>query len=257
MSTPWPKRVEPYEVTTEVYSGPLELLLDLIQKAELDITKLALAQVTDQFLDYIQHSPAINADHISEFLLIASKLVQIKSEALLPRPPVRFEEEEDLGESLARQLLAYREVKRATSWLTERSTAGLHGYLHIPRSYPVNVQIDLTGITLMDLVNALENLMARELTMPEGGSIPIPRMTLKKKVEEIVAILRGASLASFSSLIASQPDRLNRIIVFLAILELVKQDLISTQQDATFGDILIYPEEKLSLTSAEILPIED
>ncbi|HMM61412.1 MAG TPA: hypothetical protein PKC25_14925, partial [Candidatus Rifleibacterium sp.] len=64
-------------------------------------------------------------------------------------------------------------------------------------------------------------------------------------------------LASFSSLIASQPDRLNRIIVFLAILELVKQDLISTQQDATFGDILIYPEEKLSLTSAEILPIED
>jgi len=100
-----------YKVITPVYEGPLDLLLQLIQGAELDITKLALAQVTDQYLAHLKSIENRLADEVSAFLVIAAKLLQIKSEALLPRPPVREQGFEDPGEALARQLLAYKRYK--------------------------------------------------------------------------------------------------------------------------------------------------
>ena len=118
----------PYSVDTEVFSGPLDLLLDLIQRSELDITKLSLAKVTDQYIYYIEQLQTINAADISEFLVIASKLIQIKSEALLPRPIIRPPDEEDIGEALARQLIIYRKVKQIASWLREREEKGLRRY---------------------------------------------------------------------------------------------------------------------------------
>jgi segregation and condensation protein A len=96
-----------YTVTITVYEGPLDLLLQLIEHAELDITAVALAKVTDQYLAYI-HLMQVPADEISAFLVVAAKLLQIKSEALLPRPPVREVGEEDPAEALARQLRIYK-----------------------------------------------------------------------------------------------------------------------------------------------------
>src|SRR5512142_586785 len=93
-----------YQVTTPVYEGPLDLLLQLIERAELDITRLALAQVTDQYLAYLRGMEDRLAEEVSAFLVIAARLLQIKSEALLPRPPVREAGEEDPGEALAQQL---------------------------------------------------------------------------------------------------------------------------------------------------------
>ena len=92
---------EPYLVATPVYQGPLGLLLQLIERAELDITKLSLAHVTDQYLKYLENLPELTAEEISSFLVIAAKLIQIKSESLLPRPPTRDPGEEDPGEALA------------------------------------------------------------------------------------------------------------------------------------------------------------
>src|SRR5690606_2936891 len=120
MAKTWLRQTTQYEIETDLYSGPLDLLLDLIQKAELDITKLALAQVTDQFLAYIDAHRDLEADYISEFLIIAAKLVQIKSEALLPRPPAREDDEEDPGEALAYQLQMYKKVKDTAHWLGQR-----------------------------------------------------------------------------------------------------------------------------------------
>ncbi|HJS28904.1 MAG TPA: ScpA family protein, partial [Anaerolineales bacterium] len=99
---------EGYKVSIPVYEGPLDLLLNLIEQAELDITRVALAQVTDQFLAYLQNLTIVSPEEISAFLVIAAKLVQIKSEALLPRPPARAEGEEDPAEALARQLRIYK-----------------------------------------------------------------------------------------------------------------------------------------------------
>lgn len=251
----WIRETDDYEIETELYSGPLDLLLDLIQKSELDITKIALAQVTDQFLTYVRKNENANPDYISEFMVIASKLVQIKSEAMLPRAPLREPDEEDLGEALARQLRIYREIKNTTAWLNSRINQNLRAHLHVPKSYPVNVQLDLTGIDLTDLIVALERLANQEGPIIEGSSIRIPKMTLRNKVQEIVRILKDVGNASFSGLLGENPDRLQIIVVFLAILELVKQNLIETDQPDLFGDINLNPSEKLFDTLEEELAL--
>ena len=104
-------KVGDYKVATPVYEGPLDLLLGLIKRAELDITRLALAQVTDQYLAHLKTLTTHEPDEVSAFLVIATRLLQIKSEALLPRPPDRAPDEEDPGEALARQLLTYKRFK--------------------------------------------------------------------------------------------------------------------------------------------------
>jgi len=118
---------ETYQVLTDVYEGPLDLLLDLIEKAELDITSLSLAQVTDQYLDYLKRIQIQSPAEVSAFVLIAAKLIQIKSNALLPHPPAEMieGEEEDPGIALTRQLLVYKKFKEIGNFLDERILAGI------------------------------------------------------------------------------------------------------------------------------------
>jgi segregation and condensation protein A len=97
--------VTTYTVRLPVYEGPLDLLLELIERAELDITKIALAQVTDQYLSHLRQITQRDLDDLASFLVVAARLLQIKSEALLPRPPEREPGEEDPGDALARQLI--------------------------------------------------------------------------------------------------------------------------------------------------------
>ena len=188
---------------------------------------------------YVSVHKEIDPDFSSEFLVIASKLVQIKSEAMLPRPPIRMEDEEDLGETLARQLIIYREIKKASQWLSHRVEQIERSYLHVARSSPVNVQLDLSKVELADLVNALEQVAIQEQSLQEGSLISIPRLTLRKKVRDIMRVLRQDSQIRFSTLLGDQPSRLDSIVLFLAILELVKQEMITTDQDSLFADITL------------------
>jgi len=252
----WQPQTGEYEIETDVYSGPLDLLLDLIQKAELDITKLAIAQVTDQFLDYIQLHRDTNPDYISAFMVTAAKLIQIKSEALLPHPPVH-EEEEDIGESLAQQLLLYRQIKRQARWLDERISTNMRCYVHVPQSFPTTIKVDMSGLGLQDLVEALLNLVSQQSSPPASTMIGIPKVTLKQKVQEILTVLHKTEQTSFQGLIGNDHSRLNAIIVFLAILELVKQDLIKTEQSNIFADIKIFAKEKLHTMQEAEFTIED
>jgi segregation and condensation protein A len=249
MSKLWQPQTNAYEIDTDVYSGPLDLLLDLIQKAELDITKLAIAQVTDQFLEYIRSHRDTNPDYISAFMVTAAKLIQIKSEALLPHPPVH-EEEEDPGESLAQQLILYRQIKQQAHWLDERIDAHLRSYVHVPQSFPTTIKVDLSGLELHDLVEALLNIVASETTPTVSSIISIPKVTLKRKVQEIISILHETKHTSFQTLVGNNHSRLNTIVVFLAVLELVKQDLVKIEQSCIFADILISAQESL-LTNQE------
>jgi len=247
-----------YHVDTEVYSGPLDLLLELIQKAELDITKLALASVTDQYLLYIEKMQTVNANDISEFLVIAAKLIQIKSEALLPRPPIREDGEEDLGEILARQLIIYREIKRSSQWLKDRDEQHLHTYLHIPHSFTTNIQLDLSDISLDDLVNSLKVIYTSEAEISALGTvISIPKITFRKKIQSIITYLSENKLTTFRELLGKDTSRLNMIIVFLAILELTKQHYITTDQDNLFGNFKVIPTNRISSSEEFDLTLDD
>ncbi|MEW6092572.1 MAG: segregation/condensation protein A, partial [Chloroflexota bacterium] len=221
------------------YEGPLDLLLQLIERAELDITAVSLAQVTDQYLAYI-HQMNVPADEISAFLVVAAKLLQIKSEALLPRPPVREPGEEDVGESLARQLRIYKRFKELANWLDEREAKHLRTYLRVAPPPHVEGRLDLSDVTLTDLMAAAEAIFAEEQDKAALGTvISAPRITIREKILWIAQQLSIESRASFSGLVGEKPSRLEIVVTFLALLELVKQYRVSAMQEGLFSDIQI------------------
>jgi len=237
-------QVSDYKVATPVYEGPLDLLLQLIERAELDITRLALAQVTDQYLSYLKGLPAQDPEEVSAFLVIAAKLLQIKSEALLPRQPVQEPGEADPGEALARQLLAYKRYKEIAELLQKREAAGLRTYLRLAVPPKVEAQVDLSEFTLEDILTAARNAFLEADNRQELGTVvPPPRVTIREKIEVIVISLREKGPISFRKLLGNGRSRLDVVVTFLAMLELVKRRFVKAQQDSLFGDITLEAAE--------------
>jgi len=228
-----------YTVTIPVYEGPLDLLLQLIERAELDITAVSLASVTDQYLAYI-HQLQVPADEISAFLVVAAKLLQIKSEALLPRPPIREAGAEDLGDALARQLRIYKCFKELSNWLDERETQHLRTYLRVAPLPRVEGRLDLSDISLADLIHAAEDIYAEEAEKQALGTvISAPRITIREKIGLIAEHLAKTRNTSFNGLLGQKPTRLEVVVTFLALLELIKRYRVSAQQVSLFSDIQI------------------
>jgi len=230
-----------YSVNTPVYEGPLDLLLQLIERSELDITAIALATVTDQYLTYIralQHNA--RADEISAFLVIAARLIQIKSEALLPRPPVREVGEEDPAEALALQLRIYKRFKEISNLLEKRESRGLHTYLRLAPPPKVEGRLDLSDITLADLLEAARSIFMNEKVKQALGSvISAPKVTIREKIAYITDRLGKDKNSSFKLLVGSATSRLEIVVTFLALLELVKRYRVAAKQDELFGSIEI------------------
>ena len=150
-----------YKVQTPVYEGPLDLLLSLIERAELNITAISLATVTDQYLSYLHGLEQMKPDEISSFLVIAAKLVQIKSEALLPRPIEREPGEEDPGVELVELLILYKRYKEIAGWLMERQENNLRTYLRVAPPPKVEAKLDLSNLTLEGLLAAAESAFSK------------------------------------------------------------------------------------------------
>jgi segregation and condensation protein A len=234
-----------YKVTTPVYEGPLDLLLQLIERAELDITKLALAQVTDQYLAHLRSLQERAAEDVSAFLVIAAKLLQIKSEALLPRPPTRETGEEDPADALARQLLAYKRYKEIAQTLQAREAAGLRTYLRLAPPPKVQGVLDLSEYTLNDLVNAVKSAFAQADNRPELKTVvSAPRITIRDRIRHIISNIKITQRTSFRRLLGQSHTRLEVVVTFLAMLELVKRRYLKAQQEALFGDIDLVPAEE-------------
>lgn len=233
-----------YTVTTPVYEGPLDLLLQLIERAELDITRLALAQVTDQYLQHLKALEDHAPEEVSAFLVIAARLLQIKSEALLPLPPVREAGEEDPGEALARQLIAYKRYRQIADLLAQRELQGLHTYLRLAPPPKVEGGVDLSGVHISDLVAAAQAmLMQGGLKPPLSTVVSAPRITIREKILLITRQLHQHGPASFRSLIGERHTRLDVVVTFLAMLELVKRHLVLVQQNGLFGEIELQAAE--------------
>jgi segregation and condensation protein A len=231
-------QVEGYRVLTPVYEGPLDLLLRLIEDAQLDITTLALAQVTDQYLSYLANLENHDADEVSAFLVIASRLILIKSNSLLPRPPVISHEEMLDSEALAQQLIRYRRFKQIAAWFQHREDADLHSYLRVaPLPIKVDAKLDLAGITIKDLGEAAWAIFQGKSNLVDLSSvISLPRITLRQKIQMIIHKLKISRSLSFSAILDSG-SRQEVVVTFLALLELIKRQFIKVQQQSLFGDI--------------------
>jgi segregation and condensation protein A len=246
-----------YTIQTEVYEGPLDLLLDLITKAELDITRLSLAKVTDQYLAHLEKIQT-SAVEVSGFIVVAAKLIQIKSEALLPRPPDREEGEEDPAESLARQLKTYKKIKRASEWLQSMEEKGLHTYIRLAPPPVIQKELDLDGVSINDLVELLKTLYHyKEDALPITSVVAIPRVTIKNKIKDLLKNLRNNNNLSYRNLLPKGHNKIEAIILFLAILELIKQQYAIANQESLFSDINISATENTFKNDEIKLALED
>lgn len=235
-----------YEINTEVYAGPLDLLLDLIERAELDITRLALAQVTDQYLAYLKTIEERDPTDVSAFLVIAARLIQIKSAALLPRPSIdsSLAPEEDPGDALARQLIIYKRFKELAVSLDDRQSNNQRSYLRLAEvsSAAYASHFDLSDISLEDLVAAAREIFYSENLPPLSQVISNPRITIRDRIRAIITRLKTGH-TTFRGLLSQADNRVEIVVTFLAMLELIKRRVVLVEQASLFGDIEMAPAE--------------
>jgi segregation and condensation protein A len=233
----------------------LDLLLHLIEKAELDITQLALAQVTDQFLAYLQTLDHLETEELSYFIVIATKLLYIKSQMLLPQSSLDLSTEEENSEDLVRQLKEYKKFRQIATWLGERESQGLKTYLRLAPPPKVESLVDLSDLDLQTFLLAAQNVFRNvENSSEVHRTIIKPRYSIKEQIYRIVQVLKETGRTSFRTLTRSFHSRAEVITLFLALLELIKQQQIEIQQAALFDDIEIFPTTEMF--ESEILESE-
>ncbi|OQB25963.1 MAG: Segregation and condensation protein A [Chloroflexi bacterium ADurb.Bin180] len=229
----------------ESFEGPLDLLLRLIEKQELDITKVSLVLVTDQYLDYMRQSEHVNPDNLADFLVVAAKLLLIKSRALLPGPPATgLEEEEDVGDELARQLLEYKKLKELAEQLKDRDEQGLRAYLRVSTTPDLERQLDMTGVTLGDLLAAAREALSLVPSKPVNNVVQPFAITVADRARHIEGLLARRGRLSFQRLLRKATSRSEIIVTFLALLELIKRHRARAEQDRLFGEITVLAVEQ-------------
>ena len=250
------KPIDAFQVKLPDFEGPLDLLLYLIEREELDITRVSLARVTGAYLEYIQVLEQLQVDQVADFLVLAAKLLLIKSEALLPRPPsTQTPEEEDVGDDLVKQLLLYKQYKESARQLGDREAAGLHTYIRVAPPPRIEAKLDLSNITVDMLTKAVRSVLEIEPPHPAVGTVVKPfTLTIRDQMNLIERILRYRPNISFKRMLRRARDRVEIIVTFLAVLELLRRHRVEVVQEQLFGDILIVP---LDNPPAESLPGEE
>ena len=233
---------ESYQVKLPLFEGPLDLLLHLIEQEELDITKISLAQVTDQYLAYISHLEELHPETLADFLVVAAKLLLIKSQVLLPRPAPSSQPEDELdpGEALARQLREYKQFKKVAQYLQDQAAAGVRTFVRIAPPPKLSRKVDLSNVSLADLLAAMRQATADRLQDKTLPAVPSgPAITIDDKMALLRRRLAQNHQVTFSSLLANVHSRLEVIVTFLALLEMFKAREIALRQDTLFDEIYI------------------
>ncbi|MEM7333834.1 MAG: segregation/condensation protein A [Chloroflexota bacterium] len=239
IDTPSPK----YTIEIPVFNGPLDLLLHLIERQELDITGISLVQVTEQYLKQIEVLKENKIEQLIDFLVVAARLVLIKSRALLPQTPIIIEgeeEEEDPAEALVRQLKLYKQFKQAAKWFAEREALGLKTYLRVAPPPKIESRLDMSDITMDKLLKAVQDALARAEEREESVSIVQPRrITIEGQMSKLRRWASRDTGFQFKQLLSEKSSRTEISISLLAVLELIKRREITAHQEALFGPIFI------------------
>ncbi|HEY1408185.1 MAG TPA: segregation/condensation protein A [Promineifilum sp.] len=233
-----------YRVELPVFSGPLDLLLHLIEREELDITAVSLSVVTGQYLAQVRSLRDDQIEGLIDFISVGARLVLIKSRVLLPRPislPSDDEVEEDPAEALLRQLVAYRRFKNAARWLDDRQRNGLRTYLRVAPPPRLDGQLDLTGVDVQSLTAALERVLARQESKDDSLTVArSPEITIDGQLDKLRERLGTGRPFLFADTLRNPRDRTEVAVTLLALLELIKQREALAQQDRLFGPIEVF-----------------
>ncbi len=231
-----------YQIKLEIFEGPMDLLLHLIKKHELDIYSIPIALITQQYLEYIELMKSLDMEIAGEFLVMASTLTHIKSKMLLPPPenPEGDEEGVDPQAELIRRLLEYKSFKEAAASLKNKEEAWSRVYSRQAEAAP-ELRVDgeplLFDFHLFDLLAALKEVMAR---VPDADFEITPEtVSITEKISQILARLEAADSLLFADLFEGNASRAQVIGTFLALLELIKTRVVKAVQIEQFGAIRI------------------
>jgi segregation and condensation protein A len=252
-----------YTVQLPAFEGPLDLLLRLIEREELDITTIALAQVADEYLAQVRAMEAPDPAALSAFLVIAARLLLIKSRALLPRPttPRGPEEPADEGEELARQLREYQRYKLAAALLRSWDEQGRRAYARVaaPPPPPLPRHSAPLDVTLGEMIAAVQRRMQLLLPLEQAATpLPAPKIvTVPEMAERIQERLRRQAWFSFEDLLSLAVQRVEVVVALWAVLELLKRRAIVVEQEQLFGPILIGRGPNLGAADLHAFALED
>ncbi|SHE98833.1 segregation/condensation protein A [Clostridium fallax] len=233
------------------FEGPFDLLLHLIKKNKMDIYDIKIWEITNKYLEYINKMKELDLEVTSEFIVIAATLIEIKSKTLLPKPPKEEEEEEDPKEKLLERLIEYKKIKLAAQYLNNCSKYTGDVYtkkaevIELPEEKS-NIKMDkiFKNISMLDLYNLYNDIMNRYLSKQNSNlsfdkRIPIDKYKVEEKMEEIFSSLKDKKIIEFSEFIYRCECKLEAVVSFLALLELIKIRKVKVVQNESFGSIYI------------------
>ncbi len=239
-------------VKLQVFEGPLDLLLHLIEKNKVNIYDIPIAEITDQYMEYIHQMQQEDLNIMSEFMVMAATLISIKCRMLLPKEVNEEGEEEDPREELVRQLLEYKMYKYMSYELRDRMAAAAKNVYKAPTvpkevlSYrePVDPEELLKGLTLAKLNDIFQSVIRRQEDKVDPirskfGKIEKEEISLPDKMGEVEDYARSHRYFGFRDLLSKQSSKVQVIVTFLSILELMKMGKIRISQKETFGEIYI------------------
>lgn len=226
-----------YKVCLPIFEGPLDLLLHLVQKREVDITAVSLASVADQYLAYLETLEETDPESIVSFLVIAAKLLVLKSCALLPSSEPSPEQEE-IAQDLAAALLEYQLFKKAAEELRAREEGDARAYPRVAAPAIISQPI-LEKVPLEELAVALLNCTRKETVNDVGVLVPTRIYTIEEKLDVIERNLANKKRVGFNALLSESGSRLEVIITFLAVLELLKRGQVEVEQKSLFSEIYL------------------
>lgn len=247
--------MDDYSIRLPEFEGPLDLLLQMIEHRELDITRVSLAAVADQYLEFITRPGAIELTALADYLVIAAKLILAKSRLLLPHSDDEAKlEVEDSAEALARQLREYKLFKQAAQVLRQREQSGLHSFpRRAPPPHPaVSRSGKIEGLSFGALYEALRRRMEANPPLPTGTLIEPLRISIHHRIQLLRELTSTTPRVRLSSLLQDAETRVEVIVIFLAVLESIKRRLLQARQDELFGEIYLMRREETAPALASL-----
>lgn len=238
-------------VKLEVFEGPFDLLYHLIEKNEINIYDIPIAKLTDQYLEYLEKMQQVNMENISEFLVMAATLIEIKSKLLLPKNKAEEKEEIDPREELVKKLVEYKKFKVIAQELDNLQINGLKtlfkeadiklGDLDEKED---DVSKILNGLSLTDILIAFEGVMKRKEKKVDKvrsgfNSVQKDLYTIEEKSEYLLDLLKLFEKVKFQDIFREDADKMEVVVTFLALLELIKVNEVNIYQDKIFGEIVV------------------
>ena len=232
-----------YRVQLDIYNGPLDLLLYLIRKDEVDIYDIPIAKITGQYVTHVEVLQQMDPNLAGDFLVLAATLMEIKSRMLLPSPSQEDEDDEpiDPRSELVRQLLEYKRFKDAAGWLAGAAEAQSRKFSRVPVLPQLETdELDLEDLQIWDLVEAFSTLLQATLGAGALHEVETDDTPIALHQDDIVDRLGRDGPMPFSRIFEGRSRQMEMIGLFLALLELIRQGIVRVEQDEPFGQIYVF-----------------